>query len=78
MKKARTKLTLHRETITNLTDGRMGQVAGGAPPKTNQTICNSICLTVCCPTNQSMCISGCAGPCNTQTGCIETYTCQTA
>lgn len=74
MKKARKKLTLHRETITSLTDSRMGEVAGGAP-KTNATICHSLCLTVCCPTNQSLCITGCAGTCGTQTDCVATYTC---
>lgn len=73
MKKARKKLTLHRETITNLTNSRLGEVAGGDP--NTMTICNSICRTVCCPTNQTMCISGCAGTCGTQTDCLETYTC---
>lgn len=74
MKKARKKLTLHRETITNLSDGRLGEIAGGGP-KTNQTICNSICLTICCPTFQTMCITGCATHCQTETNCVGTAAC---
>lgn len=71
MKKARKKLTLHRETITNLTASLLGEVGGGGP-KTNATICQSLCLTLCCATNQSQCITGCAGTCGTQTDCIGT------
>ena len=74
MKKARKKLVLHRETITNLTGSLLSDVAGGGP-KTNATICNSLCLTVCCPTNNSICITCCAGTCGTQTDCIGTAAC---
>jgi hypothetical protein len=69
MKKARTKLTLNRETITSLTNDRLADAAGGAL-FSGVTVCNSICLTLCnCPSQNTQCITGCL-PCGTQTNCI--------
>ena len=73
MKKARKKLTLHRETITNLSDGRLSEIAGGGPR--TQTICLSFCYSLCCPTFQTMCITGCATHCDTETNCVATAAC---
>lgn len=61
MKKTRKKLTLNRETIGNLTEDRLGEVAGATGGK-------SYCLT---------CITDCNCPslnC-TQTDCLATYRC---
>jgi hypothetical protein len=69
MKKARTKLTLHRETIGNLTEDRLSQAAGGAL-FSGVTYCNSNCVTYCnCPSQN---LSEC---CNTNLGCVQTYRC---
>ena len=74
MKKTHKKLTLHRETIGRLTDDRLTDAAGGGK-LSGVTVCNSICHTLCnCPSQNTQCNTGCI-PCQTQTGCIETYTC---
>ena len=68
MKKARTKLTLHRETIGNLNDDRLAEAAGGGTLFSGATYCLSNCITYCnCPSQTTAC--------NTQTGCLQTYTC---
>ena len=69
MKKARTKLTLHRETIGNLGDDRLSGAAGGGLPS-GITYCNS-CITLCnCPSKVD---TDCCQ--NTNLGCVQTYRC---
>lgn len=64
MKKARTKLTLHRETIGNLNEGKLIEVAGATG---GITFCLT-CITDCnCPTQNTAC--------PTQTDCVQTYRC---
>lgn len=70
MKKTRNKLTLHRETIANLTDDRLNGAAGGS----TVSACLS-CRTLCnCPSQNTQCNTGCL-PCGTQTNCIGTEAC---
>ncbi len=70
MKKSRKKLTLHRETIGNLTDDRLSQAAGGGAFFSGNTYCNS-CVTLCnCPSQvETECCQ------NTNLGCVQTYRC---
>jgi len=72
MRKAIKKLTLNRETIGALSDGRLHEVAGMS------TVMG--CMTSGCPTNAFPCRSAnlcatVASPCQTQTGCIGTQGC---
>ena len=71
MKKARKKLTLHRETIGRLTEERLVEAAGGATLS-----CNTLCETRCfaCVSQNTQCNTGCL-PCGTQTNCIGTEAC---
>ncbi len=71
MKKSRKKLTLHRETIGNLADDSLNQAAGGGGTLfSGGTYCMSNCVTYCnCPSQN---LTEC---CNTNLGCIGTYTC---
>lgn len=71
MKKARKKLTLHRETIGNLTDDRLTEAAGGVTLSCG-TLCNTVCFR--CVSQNTQCNTGCI-PCQTQTNCIETEAC---
>jgi len=68
MKKTHKKLTLHRETIGNLSNDRLAEAAGGKLPS-GITYCNS-CITLCnCPSQvETEC-------CNTNLGCVQTYRC---
>ena len=61
MKKARKKLTLHRETIGQLTEESVAKAAGG--------ITLSCKVTCGCPTQY------CSDACPTQTDCVQTYRC---
>ncbi len=63
MKKAHTKLTLHRETIGKLNEESLTKAAGGI------TLSCGICGTTNCPTYV------CSAACPTQTDCIGTYRC---
>lgn len=69
MKKARKKLTLHRETIGNLSNDRLSEAAGGGTLFSGYTYCNSVCATYCtCPSQvETECCQ------NTNLGCVESY-----
>lgn len=67
MKKARTKLTLNRETLATLSDDRLNGAAGGGPlPTSAPSDCGS-CVSVC------ICATQFTGCCHTQTDCVESY-----
>jgi hypothetical protein len=67
MKKARTKLTLNRETIGNLSEDRLSEAAGGGwtLPSGAPTYCGT-CVSNCYCATQ---------PCHTETDCLATYRC---
>jgi len=68
MKKSRKKLTLHRETMRNLTHNHLSQAAGGGLLTGAITQC-ATCLSIC------NCASQVETDCcqNTNLGCVESY-----
>jgi len=57
MKKLEKKLSLNKETISNLNNNQMINIHGGAAPKTFLSICRSCINTNCATQVEEQCLS---------------------